>query len=107
MPITYILTGYGSNFNNTYYALSSDNVGKNILLNEEKVDIASATLFIRGIIYVVNNYIDSDGTTIILNSNCPGFDLDFYTSSDYVQIKWNNTNSFDLTDLDEIVLKYE
>lgn len=95
---TELLTGHGVAMNNAWYNLTA------ILLTTSAI-IQDSSILVNGVQYPLDSWIDSEGNTN--GSGTLGFSLD--VQGTIHKIRWNHTlanGGFDLTNLDEVYLKY-
>lgn len=95
---TETLTAHGVAMNNAWYNLTA------LLLTTPSI-IGDTSILVNGVQYELDSWIDGAGTTH--GSGTAGFSLDVQGSTH--KIRWNHTTAnggFDLTDADEIYLKY-
>jgi hypothetical protein len=112
------LTGLGDDFNGIYYSLNGNAVvegltGQSVDPLEAQAAIVDAELYVNGVLYHLDDWVDNGGTTQSgkggTTGGTNGFSVDFSTSTEYVDIIWNNTaaeGGFDLLATDEVIFKY-
>jgi hypothetical protein len=112
------LTGLGDDFNGVSYSLNGNAIvegqtGQSVDPLEAQSAIVDAELYVNGVLYHLDDWVDNGGNTQSgkggTTGGTNGFSLDFSTSTEYVDIIWNNTaaaGGFDLIATDEVILKY-
>jgi hypothetical protein len=112
------LTGLGDDINGVSYSLDSNCVvegqtGQSVDPLEAQSAVVDMELYVNGALYHLDDWTDNGGTTQPgkggTTGGTDGFSVDFSTSTDYIDIIWNNTDAeggFDLTETDEVILKY-
>jgi hypothetical protein len=112
------LTGLGDDFNGVSFSLNGNAVvegltGQSVNPLEAQSAIVDTELYVNGVLYHLDDWVDNGGTTQAgkggTTGGTNGFSIDFSTSTEYVDIIWNNTaaeGGFDLLETDEAILKY-
>jgi len=110
---TAILTGAGSDMNSVYYNLNDVTIDG--MTNEPvypldiTANLVDASLFINGVTYDLDSWIDSSGNETVIRTGNDGYSVSYNTDGLYISIKWNNTadnSGFDLNGEDSIIYKY-
>lgn len=112
------LTGLGDDINGVSFSLNNNCVvegvaSQNVDPLEAQSSIVDAELYVNGVLYHLDDWVDNGGTTQAgkdgTTGGTDGFSVDFSTSTEYIDLKWNNTaanGGFDTDSDDEILFKY-
>lgn len=112
------LTGLGDDINGAFFSINGNAVVEGVANQsvdplESQSAIVDAELYVNGILYHLDDWVDNGSTTQPgkggTTGGTTGFSVDFSTSPNYIDLKWNNTaanGGFDLVSTDEVILKY-